>query len=73
MHNSLKIIKTFIVFLFHSTCFGHSCAHRQEPPNSAHTSSSHLVSLESDSSDIPKLENTTNPTTHGDWRMYVQN
>jgi hypothetical protein len=45
MHNSLKIIKTFIVFLFHSTCFGHSCAHHQEPPNCAHTASSHHVSL----------------------------
>jgi hypothetical protein len=32
----------FIVF---STCFGHSCAHQQEPPNSAHTASSHRVSL----------------------------
>jgi hypothetical protein len=21
----------------------------------------------------PKLEDTTNPTTHGDWRLYVQN
>jgi hypothetical protein len=28
---------------------------------------------ESDSSNIPKLEDTTNPTTHGDWRLYVQN
>jgi hypothetical protein len=28
---------------------------------------------ESDSSDRPKLEDTTNPTTHGDWRLYVQN
>jgi hypothetical protein len=27
MHNSLKIIKTFTVFLFRSICFGHSCAH----------------------------------------------
>jgi hypothetical protein len=27
---------------------------------------------ESDSSDRPKLEDTTNPTTHGDWRLYVQ-
>jgi hypothetical protein len=27
----------------------------------------------SDSSDRPKLEDTTNPTTHGDWRLYVQN
>src|SRR5215475_5248352 len=35
----------FIVFLFRSTCFGHSCAHHQEPPNSAHTASSHRVSL----------------------------
>jgi hypothetical protein len=26
-----------------------------------------------DSSDRPKLEDTTNPTTHGDWRLYVQN
>jgi hypothetical protein len=26
-----------------------------------------------DSSDTPKLEDTTNPTTHGDWRLYVQN
>jgi hypothetical protein len=24
-------------------------------------------------SDRPKLEDTTNPTTHGDWRLYVQN
>jgi hypothetical protein len=45
MHNSLKIIKKIIVFLFRSTCFGHSCAHYQEPPNSAHTASSHRVSL----------------------------
>jgi hypothetical protein len=28
---------------------------------------------ESDSSERPKLEDTTNPTTHGDWRLYVQN
>jgi hypothetical protein len=28
---------------------------------------------ESDSSDRPTLEDTTNPTTHGDWRLYVQN
>jgi hypothetical protein len=28
---------------------------------------------ESDSSDRPMLEDTTNPTTHGDWRLYVQN
>jgi hypothetical protein len=28
---------------------------------------------DSDSSDRPKLEDTTNPTTHGDWRLYVQN
>jgi hypothetical protein len=27
---------------------------------------------ESDSSDRPKLEDTTNPTTNGDWRLYVQ-
>jgi hypothetical protein len=27
----------------------------------------------SDSSDRPKLEDTTNPTIHGDWRLYVQN
>jgi hypothetical protein len=26
-----------------------------------------------DSSDRPKLEDTTTPTTHGDWRLYVQN
>jgi hypothetical protein len=26
-----------------------------------------------DSSDRPKLEDTTNPTTHGDWLLYVQN
>jgi hypothetical protein len=45
MHTSLKIIKIFIVFLFCSTCFGHSCAHHQEPPNFAQTASSHLVSL----------------------------
>jgi hypothetical protein len=44
MHNSLKIIKTFIECLFRSTCFGHSCAHHQEPHNSAHTASSHRVS-----------------------------
>jgi hypothetical protein len=25
-----------------------------------------------DSSDRPKLEATTNPTTHGAWRLYVQ-
>jgi hypothetical protein len=25
------------------------------------------------SSDRPKLEDTTNPTTHGDWRLYVHN
>jgi hypothetical protein len=31
-----------------------------------------LLSLR-DSSDTPKLEDTTNPTTHGDWRLYVQN
>jgi hypothetical protein len=30
-------------------------------------------SHESDSSDRPKLEDTTNPTTHGDWRLYEQN
>jgi hypothetical protein len=30
MHNSLKIIKTLLYFLFRSTCFGHSCAHHQE-------------------------------------------
>jgi hypothetical protein len=24
-------------------------------------------------SDRSKLEDTTNPTTHGDWRLYVQN
>jgi hypothetical protein len=24
-------------------------------------------------SDRPKLEDTTNPATHGDWRLYVQN
>jgi hypothetical protein len=24
-------------------------------------------------SDRPELEDTTNPTTHGDWRLYVQN
>jgi hypothetical protein len=45
MHNSLKIIKAFIIFLFRSMCFGYSCAHHQEPPNSAHTASSHRVSL----------------------------
>jgi hypothetical protein len=28
---------------------------------------------ESDSSDRPKLEDTTNPMTHSDWRLYVQN
>jgi hypothetical protein len=28
---------------------------------------------ESDSSDRPQLEDTTNPTIHGDWRLYVQN
>jgi hypothetical protein len=28
---------------------------------------------ESNSSDRPKLEDTTNPTTHGDWRLYVRN
>jgi hypothetical protein len=26
-----------------------------------------------DSSDRPKLEDTTNPTTHGGWSLYVQN
>jgi hypothetical protein len=26
-----------------------------------------------DSSDRPQLADTTNPTTHGDWRLYVQN
>jgi hypothetical protein len=26
-----------------------------------------------DSSDTLKLEDTTNPTTRGDWRLYVQN
>jgi hypothetical protein len=26
-----------------------------------------------DSSDRTKLEDTTNPTTHGGWRLYVQN
>src|SRR5215475_7609881 len=78
-----KIINTFIVSLFRYTCFGHSCAHHQEPPNSAHTASSHRVSLgwlylpalvchycrSCDSSDRPKVEDTTNPTTHGDWRL----
>jgi hypothetical protein len=34
-----------------------------------HVSATH----KSDSSDRPKLEDTTNPTTHGDWRLYVQN
>jgi hypothetical protein len=86
MHNSLKIIKTLLYSLFRSTCFGHSCAHDQEPPTSAHTASGHRVSLGwlylpalvchycrfCDSSDRPKLEDTTNPT-HGDWRLYVQN
>src|SRR5215475_6420944 len=32
MHNSFKILKTFIV-LYSSTCFGHPCAHHQEPPS----------------------------------------
>src|SRR5215475_68037 len=32
MHNSLKILKTFIV-LYCSTCFGHPFAHHQEPSN----------------------------------------
>jgi hypothetical protein len=45
MHNSLKNHQNFIVFLLRSTCFGHSCALHQEPPNSAHTASSHNVSL----------------------------
>jgi hypothetical protein len=44
MHNSFKIIKILLYSLFRSTCFGHSCAHHQEPPNSAHTASSHRVS-----------------------------
>src|SRR5215475_5309210 len=68
----------FIVFLFRSTCFGLSCAHHQEPPSFAHTASSHRVSLgwlylTQSLSDRPKLEDTTNPTTHGDWRLYWQN
>jgi hypothetical protein len=79
----LKSIK-LIVFLFRSTCFGHSCAHHQEPPNSAHTASNHHVSLGwlylpalvchyCCFRDRPKLEYTSNPTTRGDWRLYVQN
>jgi hypothetical protein len=28
---------------------------------------------ETKSGDRPKLEDTTNPTTHGDWKLYVQN
>jgi hypothetical protein len=44
MHNSLKIIKT-LLYSYSALRVSGTCAHHQEPPNSAHTASSHRVSL----------------------------
>jgi hypothetical protein len=41
---SLKVFKIYL--LVHcSTCFGHHCAHHQEPPITAHAVSGHRVLL----------------------------
>jgi hypothetical protein len=44
MHNSLKIIK-ILLYSYSALHVLGTCAHHQEPPNSAHTASSHRVSL----------------------------
>jgi hypothetical protein len=41
----LKSLKFYCILIPLYMFFGHSCAHHQEPPNSAHTASSHRVSL----------------------------
>jgi hypothetical protein len=66
MHNSLKIIKTLL--------YSYSALHVSGTPAPIIRSLLilHVQPLR-DSSDRPKLEDTTNPTTHGDWRLYVQN
>jgi hypothetical protein len=75
MHNSLKIIKT-LLYSYSALHVSGTLApiirsililHIQPPVTVCH------YCRYRDSSDIPKLEDTTNPTTHGDWRLYVQN
>src|SRR5215475_8211845 len=87
MHNSLKIIKTLLYSYFALHVSGTLAPiirslpilHIQPPVTVCRWVGCifQLWSVtncrESDSSDRPKLEDTTNPTTHGDWRLYVQN
>jgi hypothetical protein len=88
MHTSLKILRTLFI-LTPLYMFWHSCVHHQEPltlhlqpPVTLCRwvgcifqlwSVTTVAFVESDSSDRTKLEDTTNPMTHGDWRLYVQN
>jgi hypothetical protein len=65
MHNSLKIIKTLL--------YSYSALHVSGTLAPIIRSLLILHIQPPDSSDRPKLEDTTNPTTHGDWRLYVQN
>jgi hypothetical protein len=61
MHSIVCLCMTTLTEVF--LCFFLSCKAnaRVKPAKTGH------------SSDTPKLEDTTNPTTHGDWRLYVQN
>jgi hypothetical protein len=72
MHISFKIIK-FYFTLCCSTCF---CVHHQELLIAAHAVCGHRVVLgrvrESSSNNGRRLEETTDPTPHGDQRLHVQ-
>jgi hypothetical protein len=80
MHINFKIVK-FYFTLCCSTCFGHHCVHHQELHIAAHAVSSHRVVL---GQLFPpglfccyccfrrRLEETTDPTLHGDQRLHVQ-
>jgi hypothetical protein len=71
MHISFKNHKNFILLLLCSTRFGHHCVHHQELFIAAHAVSGHRVVL---GRLFPpaRLEETTDPTSHGDKRLHVQ-
>jgi hypothetical protein len=84
IHISFKIIK-FYFTLCCSTCFGHRCVHHQEPLIAAHEVSGHRVVLgrlfppalfccysSYRSNNRTRLQETTDPTPHGDQRLHVQ-
>jgi hypothetical protein len=65
MHISFKIIKLYFT-LCCSICFGNHCVHHQELLTAA------FETRESSSNNRTRLEETTDPTPHGDQRLHVQ-